>query len=191
MIPALVILLLMSATGRMHGIGDIPGGRILSTAILGLCFAIGGIAIYGPLGALGGIISAFGFTLGHGNFYAMQGVIQGHDEPEGIEKETRGLWFLLFPNRNSLYTPAYSWWCMGLKWFLISAIIFPYALLVAWVGPACYAVSFSYTKSSALAEWLTTIFSGLIIAYLCLNNSNELARAYQLGASYVENIFGK
>lgn len=182
---ALEIFLLMAAAGRMHGIGGIPGGRILSTAIIGFGFALGGVTLYGSWGALSGALSAWAFCWGHGNFYAMQGVSQGRDELEGIEKETRWLWFILRPNRNSIYAPAYSWWCMGLKWLAIGAAVLPYGVAIAIFAPAAYTVSFRYTESSALAEWLTTIFAGLVIAYLCLIHSNKLVAIYQLGASYV------
>lgn len=179
----LVILLLMSAAGRIHGIGGIPGGRIFSTAIIGFGFALGGVALYGPWGAVGGALSAWAFCWGHGNFYAMDGSNPAGNGPEAIETYfARPIWLFF---GGDILTPAYSWWCMGLKWLAIGAAVLPYGVAIAVFAPAAYTVSFRYTTSSALAEWLTTIFAGLVIANLCAIHFNELVAVYQLGAGYV------
>lgn len=163
---ATVIALLMAAAGRMHGIGGIPGGSILSKLIIATAFGLGSVILSGcPFAFLLGVFSAWGISLGHGNFYHMDGARDGMggSTPESIEKWVRPL-FVNF--HSDIYKPAYSWACMGAKWLLVGLPLLWLAPVVVLFACAAYTVSFRFTSDSPLAEWLTTIFPGMLIFHL-------------------------
>lgn len=168
---AFISFLLMFPAGAMHGgnFGKWKWWRYISLIIFAVDFGLGAIAITHSLWASPlGIISALAFSLGHGNFFAMRGVNPANDNPEYIETYGgRWLWESI-TDKASITQPAYSWFMMGLKWLLVASPILPFAPVFALFAPAAYFFSFRYTKSSTLAEWLTTIFSGLLIMLICL-----------------------
>jgi hypothetical protein len=109
------------------------------------------------VGLLGWIISYAGFQLGHGNFYQMRGVDITNDKPEHIESLARKI----YPN---IYTPAYSWICMGFKGLIIGLAAFPFGLLLGLLWPAAYFLGWKLQKNdSATAEFLAGAFAGLIL----------------------------
>lgn len=167
-ILALLAFLILSVTPRAHGSGWFPYGRAVATAIIGLLFGIAAVMYWGSAWALlGGVLSAGAFTLGHGNFYAMRGAATP-DKPELIERFlVRPLWNL---RGGDIHTPAYSWWCMGVKWALVGACLFPFGLLLAIAAPAAYAASFYKTSDSESAEWLNGIVSGFVLAAIMASN---------------------
>lgn len=176
---ALAVFFAMCADGRMHGIGlddDAPlweriiaaPFRILSTAIMGICSALASIALYGVFGFAGGALSAWAICWGHGNFYGMKGSNPLGNGPEKIETRfARPIWLKL---GGDIYTPAYSWWCMGLKWLAMGLGFGPWGWTLAIFAPAAYTVSMYRFKTSALAEWLTTIYAGMLMAHILLTH---------------------
>ena len=160
----LFAFLILSVTPRVHGSGWFPYGRTVATIIMGLLFGIAAAVYWStPWAMLAGVLSAVAFTLGHGNFYAMRGAATP-DNPERIERYlARPLWNL---RGGDIHTPAYSWWCMGVKWALVGACLFPFGLILAIIAPAAYAASFTKTQSSESAEWLNGIMSGLVVAII-------------------------
>jgi hypothetical protein len=153
---------LMAAMGRSHGIGGIPGGRIAAKIVVVLAFGFGAYALFGGWFALLGLLSGIGLSIGHGEFYAMRGANPDADL-ESWEKYPRKLWNLL---GLSEYTPAYSWYMMSLKGFIIGLPLGLFALLVAAIWSTAYYISFRFTKSSALAEYLSAGSAGLLISCL-------------------------
>lgn len=161
-----VIALLMVVSGRMHGIGS-SWMRTFSTVAFAVAMAVACSHLFGIWYAPLALISVRAFKFGHGNFYQMQGVALDADHPETIERYgARWVWQKIF--RGSIHTPAYSWWCMGLKWLLVGIVIPPLGLTFALFAPAAYQFSFHFTKLNALAEWLTTIYAGMIL-WILLN----------------------
>ena len=150
------------AMGRSHGIGGIPLSRAVSTIAFVLIFGFGAYTLFGLWYAPLGLLSGVGIAIGHGEFYAMQGANPDSDM-EPWEKYPRKLWNLL---GRSEYTPAYSWYMMGLKGLIIGLPLGPFAVLVSAIWPTAYYISFKYTQSSALAEYLSAGFAGLLISCL-------------------------
>lgn len=163
------LLILLCAAGRMHGIGN-SVLRFLSLIIVTLAFGIAAAILWGSSWLiLLGVLSASCFALGHGNFYMMRGAQDGVGSPPSTPEDIeiyggRWLWLRLTYGAP-IQQPAYSWAMMGLKWLLIGLPLGPYALFLAAFAPMAYALSFKETQSSALAEWLTTIYAAAVITY--------------------------
>lgn len=175
---ALLLLLTIAPAGRMHGLGVSNAIlaviiRYASACIVGADIGIGAMLMWGiSWGVLSASLSGVAFSLGHGNFYAMQGaqdiIKPGSSAPEIIETHGgRWLWYLL-TGSASVGQPAYSWFMMALKWLLVALPLGPYAIAIAIFTPAAYQVSFSKFGTSAPAEWLSTIFAGLVISHIAL-----------------------
>ena len=164
---SLAIIAAMLAAGRMHGIGpddDLPAWlkwldahtfRTISFVIFLVCFTIA---------APWGIIAPLAFSLGHGNFFAMQGSNPNGNGPEKLETWGARWFWLKVLRQPSIFVPAYSWWCMGIKGFLIGLGCAPFGVVLAVVWPALYAFSFKRTNSSAFAEYTTAGCAGVLIA---------------------------
>lgn len=152
----------MAAAGRMHGIGGIPLGRVLSKIIITLVIGFGVYELYGLWYTPLALLSGLGIVIGHGEFYGMDGA-NPDPEMETWEKYPRKFWNWL---GRSEYTVAYSLYMMGLKGLLIGSPLGLYGLPLAIVWPLAYYVSFRVTKSSALAEYLSAGSAGLLISCL-------------------------
>lgn len=157
----LALLLLVGLSGRLHGIGGIPFSRIASLVILTAGMALGGYWLWGwyavPLAA----ITAFGFSTGHGRFFAMNGANTADPNPEWIEKYCVLWWY-----RGDITKPRYSWVCMGVKGLMIGAPIMPSGLLFGLAWPASYAFGMRYFTSTALGEWLSTFFAATMLVLI-------------------------
>lgn len=99
---------------------------------------------------------------GHGTFYNMRGWESANpDRKQSIEYVVRPI-FNMFG--WSIYKPAYSWACMGLKGMAIGLVLFPFGLLLAFLWPASYAI-----KGPVWGEYLSGAFTGLcLVLYLFL-----------------------
>lgn len=171
-VPALIAV---AISGRMHGIGN-SVLRLLSYPFLGFGMLLATATLHGWIAAvIGTAICLLAFALGHGNFFAMNGAPLSGDAPEEIERYgARWIFQALFGDA-AIYHPAYSWWCMGTKWMLIGLCAVPYGLLLGLIGPMAYAASFRYLKTSAGAEWFTTIYTAIIIAWVFMAHPQLLA----------------
>lgn len=153
---------LMSAMGRLHGIGGVTAGRIVSKIAFVLIFGIGVYTLYGLWYTPLAVLSAIGLSIGHGEFYGMGGA-NPDPEMESWEKYPRRFWNWL---GHSEYTEAYSLYMMALKGLMVGSPLGVYGLPLGIVWPLAYYVSFRYTKSSALAEYLSAGSAGLLISCL-------------------------
>lgn len=189
MIQVLAIsLLLVAISGRMHGIGG-KVLRLLSYLFLGQGMLLATATLHGwALAVIGTMVCVCAFALGHGNFYEMVGVRPFADSPEKIERYGARWIFQSIFGDNAIYTPEYSAWCMGLKWALIGVCAVPYGLLLGIVGPMAYTISFRYTKSSALAEWITTLYTAVIIAWVFTAHPQLLAERLGEAAKVVSHF---
>jgi hypothetical protein len=115
------------------------------------------------LGMAGAIWSWLWMETGHGNIYRMTG-IDGKfpDAPERIER-WGGRW--LFERLGGrITTPAYSWWCMGIKGLMIGLPAAPAGLLLAILWPASYWIGHRVERQPEVAEWLSGLMAGAVIA---------------------------
>lgn len=158
----LFYLSLYAAACRSHGIGGLGGVlKWFSLIVFTLGFGYGSYTLYGWFATPLVAATVFGLTTGHGRFFAMQGANLNDPNPEWIEKYLVLPWY-----KGNIQTPLYSWVCMGIKGIMIGLPIMPFGLALGLLWPASYAVSFKYTQSSALAEYLRGYFTGVI---LCLS----------------------
>lgn len=135
----------------------------LPEALFGLCIGLATGYEYGWLWTLPAFAWSYIFMQsGHGTFYNMQGWQSSNpDRKQTLEYVVRPV-FNLFG--WSIYTPRYSWACMGLKGAMIGLPLFPFGLLLAFLWPLAYAI-----KDSELGEWLSGAFTGLcIVLFLAL-----------------------
>jgi hypothetical protein len=116
------------------------------------------------VGVLGAIFSFLAMETGHGTVYGMNGY---HSSQEGriqtIEKIIRPI-YLKFG--GDIYSPLYSWICMGFKGLLIGLAAFPFGLLLAILWPFSYWVG-KVEGNTEISEWVSGMMAGLVI-YLTL-----------------------
>lgn len=132
----------------------------LPEALFGLCIGLVCGYEYGWIWTLPAAAWSYIFMQsGHGTFYNMKGWQSSNpDRIQKLEYIIRPI-FRLF--NWSIYTPRYSWFCMGLKGFLIGLPLMPFGALLAVLWPASYAL-----KGSELGEWLSGASVGLCIVLL-------------------------
>jgi hypothetical protein len=196
LIMALIITypLLLSGvviSGRLHGIGTLKHGRWLSYVLLGLGLFVFSKVLYGwEYAAISTAIALWGFSLGHGNFYQMKGVALLADDPELIEKLGVRWFSQKFFGPFSIYHPAYSWGCMGLKWLIVSLPIMPYAAPMAVLGPLAYAIGFGLTPTTTkVADWLKTAFLAFFMGLVFVANIPSFADELGGAASVLPAFF--
>jgi hypothetical protein len=121
-------------------------------------------ASYTPYPLWGQVLSAiiifFGWELGHGTFYQMGGYFS--NEPgriQTIERLIRAVY------KGSIYTPLYSWLCMGAKGAIIGM---PFgltgAVTMALLLPMCYFIGHRLERIPEVAEYLAGIPLALVVA---------------------------
>lgn len=94
--------------------------------------------------------------LGHGTIYNMKGWQSSNpNRIQTIEYPVRPV-FRIF--KWSIYTPGYSWACMGFKGFLIGLPLFPLGLLLIVLWPLSYAI-----RGPVLGEWLSGAALGVCL----------------------------
>ena len=139
--------------------------------LFGLAFGFTAYNVYGHwvAGLLGFLVSWRGFEFGHGTFYAMIGYHDHNRDPskpdvpriQTLEKVVRPIYTRL---GGDIYNPLYSWVCMGVKGLLIGLAAGWYGLLLAVLWPFAYWVGHRIEKQPEVAEWISGMFAGLIIA---------------------------
>lgn len=161
-LACILVTLLGALAGRAHGGGTVAGwpawGRIVSVIYLSALMGLANWMLFGfyAVAALATALTAFAFSTGHGRFFAMQGADLTDPNPEVLEKLFGWLYW------GDIAKPAYSWFMMGIKGFLIGAAVLPFGIVLAGALPTLYSWSFKTYKDSKPAEW----FSGSVIAAL-------------------------
>lgn len=114
------------------------------------------------LALIGGLFSYGAMEKGHGNFFAMQGVKPGADDPEDLERwGFRTVFTRYF--KGDIHTPAYSWWMMAVKGFLIGLPLFPMGLILVGLWPAAYSFGYAVLKRAEASEWYSSGSAGLAV----------------------------
>lgn len=176
---ALLFIGLFAFLTRAHGHGnepDEPGSwpewlRPLSTAWYALTFGVTNYYTYEnyTLAVAMAGFTAWAFSTGHGNVYAMQGANPNGNGPEKLET-WGGRWLYTHLISKDIYKPAYSWFIMGLKGLLIGLAAAPAGLILAGLWPLAYWLSFTAFKrgSSDVAEWVSGIYaaSAILLAFV-------------------------
>lgn len=190
-----LLILGVAISGRLHGIGTLQHGRWLSYLLLGLGIFVFSKVLYGwEYAAFTTIISLWAFSFGHGNFYQMKGVSLLADVPENIEKwGARSSWQNVF-GKDSIYKPAYSWWCMGLKWSLVSLPLGAYGAPMAILGPLAYSIGFGLAPTTTrIADWLKTAFLAFFMGLVFVANipsfADELRGAASVLPTFLQGSF--
>lgn len=145
--------------------------KTLFGVLFGAVFGVVSSVVYGHwvAGIIGFLISWRGFEFGHGTFYAMFGYHDHNRDPnkpdfprvQTLEKVVRPIYTKL---GGDIYSPLYSWVCMGTKGFLIGLAAGWYGLLLVVLWPLAYWIGFRVEKSGAVAEWVSGMFAGMVIA---------------------------
>jgi len=113
-------------------------------------------------GIFGWVWSFVAMEMGHGNVYRMTGIDgQFADRPQSIEKIVRPIFTRL---GGDITKPHYSWVVMGCKGLLIGLPAFPCGLALTVLWPFAYFIGNRTEKDSAVAEYLSGMFAGIVIA---------------------------
>lgn len=158
---AAAFIALFAFAGRAHGAGGWPSwAKPVSKVLFGLSFAAANFLLFGIwwLALLGGALTFFGLSTGHGRFFAMQGANIADPNPEWIEE-----YIASWAYRGDITKPAYSWFCMGIKGLMIGLAAAPYGLALAVLWPLAYYLSFKFWNDSAPAEWMSATCAGMVI----------------------------
>lgn len=172
----LIVLVLTLVTGfaaRAHGHGNDPAvagswpkwcrvaAKVWFAVLYGFITAfafyqLGWDWLWLPvLFAVRGGIAAWALSMGHGNYWEMEGVDPLHDEPEKIEAFTRPLYEFF---GGDIHKAGYSWFCMATKGFLIAGL----PGIVIW--PVSYFLGVRVLKDSAYAECYSGGLAGFAAA---------------------------
>lgn len=171
-----LIIPLMSILARMSGGGLISSYEFNNKVINSIykripevLFAIiigsASFHVYTPaLASALTILSFFAMEMGHGTFYTMDGYKDfGRHRIQTIEKIVRPIYNL---SGLSIYSPAYSWFCMGVKGLLIGIAMGYWGLLLAVLWPTCYWIGHRIERFGAIAEYLSGMVTGVLVV-LC------------------------
>lgn len=155
---------LLAAAGRSHGIGGWAVLKWFSLLAFTFSFGYAAFTLHGIYFAPLALVTLFGLSTGHGRFFVMQGANLNDPNPEWIEKN-----LVLRFYKGDITKPLYSWVCMGIKGLMIGLPVFPFGIALGLLWPAAYVVSNKCFKTTAIAEYLTGYFAGVIICLSILS----------------------
>lgn len=177
MILSFLLILWMATTARAAG-GGVFADKVwsrLPEILFALPISLAAWAISDSIwfGSFALAWSYFAMEIGHGNAYHMGFLEKDYpDRWQTLDYLVRPITKLL---KLAPRSAGYCWVFMGLKGLLIGLPLGMPALILALLWPLAYYLSFKFTRSSEVAEWVSGIFAGLVIILaLCTAHNGVL-----------------
>ena len=162
---------LMAFLARLSG-GGYFASKIwsrLPELVFAWVFAIVSLSIGGDLitALIVWVVTYFAFEMGHGTFYGMNGYYPDYEpRKQSLEYVVRPIFKAL---KLDIYSPIYSWVCMGIKGALIGCVSIYASIALAVLWPLGYWLGHQYLKKPEYAEYITGFFAGVVLLCLILN----------------------